>query len=80
MDASVIYGSDLKTQEELRSFVGGRLQMLNDFGRDMLPLTTDKSACVTLENGPCYFTGLLFALPNVFRLFITFLACVFSCS
>lgn len=57
IDASVIYGSDLKTQAEVRSFRGGRLRMLEDFGRELLPLTVDKEACVSLEKGPCFFTG-----------------------
>lgn len=45
LDASPVYGSSLETARELRLFKGGRLRMFNDFGRDMLPLTNDKSAC-----------------------------------
>lgn len=57
IDASSIYGSDLKTQAEVRSFRGGRVRMLEDFGRELLPLTIEKEACVSLEKGPCFFAG-----------------------
>lgn len=57
IDGSVIYGSDFKTEAEVRSFRGGRLRMLEDFGRELLPLTVDKEACVSLEKGPCFFAG-----------------------
>lgn len=57
IDGSVIYGVDMKTQAEVRAFEGGRLRMLFDFGREMLPLTMDQNSCVTVENGPCFFTG-----------------------
>uniref|UniRef100_A0A1I8PRJ4 Chorion peroxidase n=1 Tax=Stomoxys calcitrans TaxID=35570 RepID=A0A1I8PRJ4_STOCA len=45
LDGSAIYGSSVETARELRLFRGGKLRMFNDFGRDMLPLTTDKGAC-----------------------------------
>ncbi|XP_073819584.1 chorion peroxidase [Musca autumnalis] len=45
LDASPVYGSSLETARELRLFKGGKLRMFNDFGRDMLPLTNDRSAC-----------------------------------
>ncbi|XP_075146789.1 chorion peroxidase [Haematobia irritans] len=45
LDASPVYGSSMETARELRMFRGGKLRMFNDFGRDMLPLTNDKSAC-----------------------------------
>lgn len=57
IDGSVIYGVDMKTQAEVRAFEGGRLRMLFDFGREMLPMTMDQNSCVTVENGPCFFTG-----------------------
>lgn len=55
IDASPVYGSDEKTMSEVRSFQGGRLRMLDDFGRQLLPLTTDKKLC--LDKGPCFFAG-----------------------
>lgn len=45
LDASPVYGSSMETARELRLFRGGKLRMFNDFGRDMLPLTSDRSAC-----------------------------------
>lgn len=57
IDASVIYGSDAETLSKVRSFEGGRLRMLDDFGRQLLPLTVDKKTCVSLDKGPCFFTG-----------------------
>lgn len=57
LDASPVYGSDEKTKSEVRSFQGGRLRMLDDFGRQLLPLTTDKKTCVTQDKGPCFFAG-----------------------
>lgn len=57
IDASVIYGSDAEKLSEVRSFQGGRLRMLDDFGRQLLPLTVDKKTCVSLDKGPCFFTG-----------------------
>ncbi|XP_017874355.1 PREDICTED: chorion peroxidase [Drosophila arizonae] len=58
LDASPIYGSSEESARELRTFRGGRLQMFNDFGRDMLPLTRDKSACGSEEPGStCFKSG-----------------------
>lgn len=57
LDGSSIYGSDLKTQAEVRSFQGGRLRMFDDFGHELLPLSENKDTCGTLENGPCFFAG-----------------------
>lgn len=31
--------------------------MLDDFGRELLPLSVDKDACGSLDNGPCFFAG-----------------------
>lgn len=42
---------------EVRSFQGGRLRMLDDFGRQILPLNTDEKACVSLDKGACFFAG-----------------------
>lgn len=47
----------MKTQSDVRSFQGGRLRMLDDFGRQLLPLTADKKTCMSLDKGPCFFTG-----------------------
>lgn len=47
----------MKTQSDVRSFHGGRLRMLDDFGRQLLPLTVDKKTCMSLDKGPCFFTG-----------------------
>lgn len=58
MDGSPIYGSNTKTQQELRSFKDGKLRMFNDFGRDLLPLSMEKDACLTMEKGSaCFFAG-----------------------
>lgn len=57
IDASAVYGTDEKTLADVRSFQGGRLRMLDDFGRQLLPLTLDKNTCVTLDKGPCFFAG-----------------------
>lgn len=57
LDGSAIYGSDLKTQADVRSMQSGRLSMLDDFGRELLPLSVDKDACGSLDNGPCFFAG-----------------------
>lgn len=57
VDGSAIYGSDLKIQAEVRSFQGGRVRMLDDFGRELLPLSVDKDACGSLDKGPCFFAG-----------------------
>ncbi|XP_055322112.1 chorion peroxidase [Sitodiplosis mosellana] len=57
IDGSAIYGVDEKTASEVRSFQGGRLRMLDDFGRQLLPLTLDTKTCVSLDKGPCFFAG-----------------------
>lgn len=56
IDGSGIYGSDHKTQGEVRSFRNGMLRMSDDYGRQLLPLTDDKKSCGQ-EHGPCYFAG-----------------------
>jgi len=58
LDGSVFYGSDSNTQTEVRSFKNGKLRMFNDFGRDMLPLSKEKDACLTMKKGSaCFFAG-----------------------
>lgn len=57
MDASSVYGSTPEQTGKLRSFVGGRLNVFEDFGRDMLPLAEDKDACLTTEQGSACFTS-----------------------
>lgn len=56
IDGSAIYGSDAKTMVEVRLFRGGRLNVLDDFGRPMLPLTENPKSC-GMERGPCFFAG-----------------------
>ncbi|XP_064556463.1 chorion peroxidase [Drosophila montana] len=58
LDASPIYGSNEQSARDLRTFHGGRLHMFNDFGRDLLPLTSDKDACGSAEPGnTCFKSG-----------------------
>lgn len=57
LDASPVYGSDEKTMSDVRSFQGGRLRMSDNAGRQLLPLTTDKKTCITLDKGPCFSAG-----------------------
>lgn len=57
IDGSVIYGSNTDQCAELRSFNGGRLDVMEDFGRELLPLSKDKDACLTMEQGSACFTS-----------------------
>jgi len=58
LDASPVYGSSDEASRSLRAFRGGRLRMMNDFGRDLLPLTNDKNACPSEEAGKsCFHSG-----------------------
>ncbi|XP_017047162.1 chorion peroxidase [Drosophila ficusphila] len=58
VDASPVYGSSDEASRSLRAIRGGRLRMLNDFGRDLLPLTNDKKACPSEEAGKsCFLSG-----------------------
>ncbi|KAH8276325.1 hypothetical protein KR026_011884 [Drosophila bipectinata] len=58
IDASPVYGSSEQASRDLRAFRGGRLEMLNDFGRELLPLTNDKKACPSEEAGKsCFNSG-----------------------
>lgn len=70
IDASTVYGSSEATARELREFNGGRLRMSKDFGRDLLPMISDKKACETDDpSKTCYKAGnLLYCFPNNLRL------------
>uniref|UniRef100_A0A034VZV8 Chorion peroxidase n=2 Tax=Bactrocera dorsalis TaxID=27457 RepID=A0A034VZV8_BACDO len=58
IDASTVYGSSEATARELREFNGGRLRMSKDFGRDLLPMISDKKACESDDPGKtCYKSG-----------------------
>ncbi|XP_034116256.1 chorion peroxidase [Drosophila albomicans] len=58
LDASPIYGSHEQAALELRTFRGGQLTMHHEHGRDLLPLTDDKSACGGGESGKtCFKAG-----------------------
>ncbi|KAJ8919142.1 hypothetical protein NQ315_012127 [Exocentrus adspersus] len=57
IDGSSIYGSTPEQTGELRSFDGGRLKVFYDFGRELLPLTKDADACLTMERGSACFTS-----------------------
>ncbi|XP_059614078.1 chorion peroxidase [Phlebotomus argentipes] len=58
LDGSPIYGSNEQTEADLRVFEGGRLRMLNDFGRDLLPLSNDRDQCgQVLPGAPCFQAG-----------------------
>lgn len=57
IDGSAIYGSTPEQLAELRSFVGGRLKVFNDYGRELLPLAKDPDACLTMERGTACFTS-----------------------
>ncbi|KAM7364696.1 chorion peroxidase [Cochliomyia hominivorax] len=58
LDASAVYGSSAETARDLRLFKGGKLRMLNDFGRELLPLTDDKNACESNAPGKtCFKSG-----------------------
>ncbi|CAG9823543.1 unnamed protein product, partial [Phaedon cochleariae] len=57
IDGSVIYGSSPEQTGELRSFEGGKLKVFKDFGRDLLPLSKDTDACLTMEQGTACFNS-----------------------
>lgn len=67
IDASPVYGSSIQTAKVLRTFRGGKLRMLDDFGRDLLPLTKEKEACASTEPGNvCFKSGKFTALESIF--------------
>lgn len=58
LDGSVIYGSSVEQNADLRSFEGGLLEVMDDFGRELLPLTKESDACLTMEQGSaCFASG-----------------------
>lgn len=58
IDGSAIYGSTPEQTGDLRSFQGGRLKVFKDYGRDLLPLSKDPEACLTMEQGSaCFASG-----------------------
>lgn len=60
IDGSAIYGSTPEQLSELRSFQGGRLKVFKDYRRELLPLTKDPDACLTMERGTaCFSSGVL---------------------
>lgn len=56
IDGSAIYGSDLETMKDLRSFKNGRLQMFVDFNRDLLPLNPKSEDCL-VHGSACFMAG-----------------------
>ncbi|EDW32662.1 GL18268 [Drosophila persimilis] len=59
LDVSPVYGSSQEAARDLRSLKGGRLRMLDDFGRDLLPLADDKKACASEEAGKSCFKSVI---------------------
>lgn len=58
LDGSFIYGSDAQTLHSLRTFTGGQMNVFDDFGRELLPLSTDpNSNCLTLARGSACFAA-----------------------
>lgn len=57
IDASSIYGSTPDQTGELRSFEDGKLKTFEDFGRDLLPISKDTDACLTMEQGSACFSS-----------------------
>lgn len=56
IDGSAIYGSDSKTQSELRSFQHGQLKMFMDFNRQLLPLNPNSEDCL-VSGSACFLAG-----------------------
>ncbi|XP_060524145.1 chorion peroxidase [Cylas formicarius] len=58
VDASSVYGSTPEQTSQLRSFRGGKLNAFHDYGRQLLPLSRDPNACLTMEQGSaCFESG-----------------------
>uniref|UniRef100_T1GRJ0 Heme peroxidase n=1 Tax=Megaselia scalaris TaxID=36166 RepID=T1GRJ0_MEGSC len=57
LDGSPIYGSSLAKAKNLRTFRLGKLKMFNDFGRYLLPLTTEKDECTDDSGKTCFKSG-----------------------
>lgn len=60
LDGSPIYGSSLTKAKDLRTFRSGKLKMFNDFGRELLPLATEKDACTDESGKTCFKSGKMF--------------------
>lgn len=56
IDGSAIYGSDIKTMKELRSFRKGQLKMFIDFDRALLPLNPKSEDCL-VHGSACFMAG-----------------------
>lgn len=56
IDGSAIYGSDMKTSSELRSFHHGKLRMFIDFNRELLPLDPKSDDCI-MHGSACFMAG-----------------------
>jgi len=56
IDGSAIYGSDVKTMQELRSHRDGQLKMFLDFNRKLLPLNPNSEECV-VQGSACFQAG-----------------------
>lgn len=67
IDGSSVYGSDPKQTGELRSFERGKLKVFRDFERDLLPLSKDSDACVSMESSACFTSGQLRINSQKFR-------------
>lgn len=56
IDGSAIYGSDVQTMKDLRSFKNGRLKMFIDFNRELLPLDPKSDDCL-VHGSACFMAG-----------------------
>nr|CAI5861350.1 unnamed protein product [Callosobruchus analis] len=58
VDASVIYGSSIEQQSDLRTFENGKLKVFHDFGRNLLPLHENSGPCISEKGGTaCFKSG-----------------------
>lgn len=56
IDGSTIYGSDIQTARDLRSFTKGQLKMFIDFNRELLPLNPQSEDCL-MNGAACFMAG-----------------------
>lgn len=56
IDGSAIYGSDVQTMMDLRSFKNGQLKMFIDFDRALLPLNPKSQDCL-VHGSACFMAG-----------------------
>lgn len=56
IDGSAIYGSNVETMKELRSFKHGQLKMFVDFNRELLPLNPKSEDCL-MHGTACFLAG-----------------------